>query len=100
MSKKAKRVPKRGAVWHLSAEEATLSHKPRYNGFACGHGAQGDTKYNRARANRAWKRDMQKGPHGPFFFAGMTDALTRWACLFYSHSESCASDDKTVATSR
>ena len=67
MSKKTKRVPKRGAVWHLSAEEATLSHKPRYNGFACGHGAHGDAKYNRARANRAWKRDMQKGPHGPFF---------------------------------
>lgn len=77
MSRKAKRVPKRGAVWHLSAEEATLAKKPRYNGFACGHGAHGDTKYNRARANRAWKRDVQKGPHGPFFFAGMTDALTR-----------------------
>ena len=77
MSRKAKRVPKRGAVWHLSAEEATLAKKPRYNGFACGHGTHGDTKYNRARANRAWKRDMQKGPHGPFFFAGMTDALTR-----------------------
>ena len=99
MSRKAKRMPKRGAVWHLSAEEATLVKKPRYNGFACGHGAHGDTKYNRARANRAWKRDMQKGPHGPFF-AGMTDALTRGACLFYSHSESCASDDKTVSMSR
>ena len=67
MSRKAKRVPKRGAVWHLSPEEATLAKKPHYNGFACGHGAHGDAKYNRARVNRSWKRDMQKGPHGPFF---------------------------------
>ena len=34
-------------VWHLSSEEATLSQKPHYNGFAIGHGVQGDTKYNR-----------------------------------------------------
>ena len=71
VSKKTKRagsVPKTGAVWHLSAEEATLAKKPRYNGYACGHGAHGDAKYNRAKQKRAWKSAIrQEGtPRGPF----------------------------------
>lgn len=67
MSKKPKRPPKNGAVWCLTSEEATLARKPRYNGFTCGHGAHGPAKYNRAQSKRAWRNDMQKGPHGPFF---------------------------------
>ncbi|WP_165044171.1 hypothetical protein [Adlercreutzia sp. ZJ138] len=43
-------------VWRQSAEEATLAKKPHYNGFACGHGTHGDTKYNRAKAKRDWMR--------------------------------------------
>ncbi|RNL21648.1 hypothetical protein DMP07_02125 [Slackia faecicanis] len=80
MSKKAKRthakrirgVSKTGAVWHLSVEEATLAKKPRYNGYACGHGAHGDAKYNRAKAQRAWKHSMEREgtPRGPFPFFG------------------------------
>ena len=71
MSKKMKRagrVPKTGAVWHLSAEEATLAKKPRYNGYACGHGAHGDAKYNRAKQKRAWKSAIRQegAPRGPF----------------------------------
>ena len=71
VSKKTKRancVPKTGAVWHLSAEEATLAKKPRYNGYACGHGAHGDAKYNRAKQKRVWKSAIrQEGtPRGPF----------------------------------
>lgn len=59
---------KDGAVWHRSSEEATLDAKPRYNGFACGHGAHGDAKYNRTREQRAWKRQLrQEGAlRGPF----------------------------------
>ena len=45
MSKKRKRAhpvqsakPKDAVVWRQSAGEATLAAKPRYNGFACGHG--------------------------------------------------------------
>ena len=54
---------KDGAVWHRSVEEATLDTRPRYNGFACGHGAHGDAKYNRTREQRAWKRQLrQEGP--------------------------------------
>lgn len=71
MSKKTKRsncVPKTGAVWHLTAEEAALAKKPHYNGYACGHGVHGDTKYNRAKQKRAWKNAIkQEGtPRGPF----------------------------------
>ncbi len=47
VSKKAKRtcgVAKTGPGWRLSAEEAALAKKPRYNGYACGHGAQGEAR--------------------------------------------------------
>lgn len=56
------------SVWHRSADEATLDAKPRYNGFAGGHGAHGDAKYNRTREQRAWKRQLrQEGAlRGPF----------------------------------
>lgn len=67
MSKKRKKAhpvqaprPKDDVVWRQSAEEATLASKPRYNGFACGHGAHGSAKYSRARAKQAWKRQMQQ----------------------------------------
>lgn len=71
MSKKHKRkVPKTGAVWRQTADEATLAQNPRYNGFACGHGAHGSAKYNRAKENRAWQKQMtQEGaPRGSFPF--------------------------------
>lgn len=57
-----------GSVWHRSADEATLDSKPRYNGFAGGHGAHGDAKHNRTREQRAWKRQLrQEGAlRGPF----------------------------------
>ena len=74
MSKRAKRirgVAKAGPVWHLSAEEAALAKKPRYNGYACGYGAHGDAKYNRAKAKRAWKHSMERegALQGPFPFS-------------------------------
>lgn len=77
MSKKRKRAhpvqpakPKDAVVWRQSAEEATLAAKPRYNGFACGHGAHGPAKYSRARAKQAWRRQMRQegAPRGSFPF--------------------------------
>ena len=57
-------------VWHQTPEEATLARKPQFNGYACGHGAHGDAKYNRARAKRAWREQLgQEGAsRGPFPF--------------------------------
>lgn len=56
MSKGRKRKPpKTGPVWTVSALEATLATKPRYNGYSCGYGPHGDTKYNRVKENRVWK---------------------------------------------
>lgn len=72
MSKKKRRkVAKQGPVWHVSAEEATLAGKPRYNGFACGHGVHGATKYDRAKAKRDWMRRMRQegASRGPFLLA-------------------------------
>ncbi|MEC4177051.1 hypothetical protein VIN30_11380 [Adlercreutzia sp. R7] len=67
MSKKRKKTvpvhvpkPKGEVVWRQSSEEATLAGKPRYNGFACGHGAHGSAKYSRARAKQAWQRQMRQ----------------------------------------
>lgn len=60
MTKRKKTVSKTGPIWHQSAEEATLAKKPRYNGFAVGHGIQGDVKYNRAKEKRAWKKQLRK----------------------------------------
>ena len=46
-SKRARHVSGKGAVWHMSSEQATLAKMPKYNGYACGYGAHGNTKYHR-----------------------------------------------------
>ena len=86
MSKKRKKThpvqpvkPKGNVVWRQSAEEATLASKPRYNGFACGHGAHGSAKYSRARAKQAWKRQMRQegASRGSFPFSAALVAADR-----------------------
>lgn len=57
MSKK-RRVSKDGPVWRRTAVEATLDQMPKYNAHACGTGAHGDAKYNRAKQKRAWHNEM------------------------------------------
>lgn len=67
-----KRTAADNVVWKQTAEEAALAKKPRYNGYACGHGAHGPTKYDRARAKRQWKAQLhQEGAsRGSFRFPG------------------------------
>ena len=78
---KRNRVPKGDVVWRQSAEEATLARKPYYNAFACGHGVHGDTKYNRAKEKRTWKRDLQKGASRGSFLYGKSMWLGKNAPL-------------------
>ena len=94
MSKKRKKAhpvqpvkPKGNVVWRQSAEEATLASKPRYNGFACGHGAHGSAKYSRARAKQAWKRQMRQegASRGSFLIVGY---VLRGVCDFSCRSSS------------
>ena len=59
-ARKKHAVPKNGPVWKVSAEEATLTQMPHFNAHACGTGAHGDTKYNRARQKRAWQREIDR----------------------------------------
>lgn len=68
-------VAKSGAVWHQSAEEATLAQKPHFNGYACGHGTHGDTKYNRTHEKRAWKKQLRQegASRGSFLSFGMSE---------------------------
>ena len=56
--KKKNRVPKSETVWHRTAEEATLDKMPKFNAHACGTGAHGDAKYNRAKQKRSWQREL------------------------------------------
>ena len=67
-AKRKKRAPKSGAVWRMSAKEATLAKKPRYNGYVCGHGAHGDAKYSRTKSKRAWQKQLKQegAPRGSF----------------------------------
>ena len=62
--------PKSDVVWRQSAEEATLASKPRYNGFACGHGAHGSVKYSRARAKQAATDATRRSLSGLLPFSG------------------------------
>ena len=66
MSRAKKReISRSGAVWHLSAEEATLAKKPYINAHVCKTGAHGDAKYNRCKAKRNWQKQMRdEGPFG------------------------------------
>ncbi len=67
--RKHQHAPKSKVVWKQTAEEATLANKPYINAYACGHGVQGDTKYNRTKEKRTWKRDLQEGAsRGSFLF--------------------------------
>lgn len=50
MAKKNK-APK-GNVIIIDAVTVWESQKPRYNGFACGHGAHGKRKYDRNKEKR------------------------------------------------
>lgn len=83
MSKKKQKAPKGNVIWHQSAEEATLAKKPRYNGFACGHGAHGDTKYNRTKAKRTWKQQLRQegASRGSFSFLMILGCI--WLALSY-----------------
>ena len=69
-AKRKKHAPKSGAVWHMSADEATLAKKPHYNGYICGHGAHGDAKYSRTKSKRAWQKQLKQegAPRGSFLF--------------------------------
>lgn len=58
MARKRRKVPKEGPVWRQSGLEVTRLQRPRYDGFACGHGPHGDAKYNRTKAKRQFAREL------------------------------------------
>ena len=79
MPKRKNRVAKTGAVWHRTAEEATLYRMPKFNAHACGTGVHGDVKYNRAKQKRAWQREMHReGARGSGSLLLWADI--RWVC--------------------
>ena len=57
MSKKMKPIK----VGYISAEQNTLNKMPQYNGFKCGHGPHGDTKYNRRKNKEHLRRILDEG---------------------------------------
>lgn len=103
--KRARKAPKTGAVWRQTADEATLAQNPRYNGFACGHGAHGKAKYSRVKAKRAWQKQLrQEGASRgsfPFIEARRRDPAAarsqRRCCLRQAAGEQPTSREKAVA---
>ena len=79
-AKRKKRAPKSGAVWLCLLKKATLAKKPRYNGYACGHGAHGDAKYSRTKSKRAWQKRLigQKSVSGPIIHSFRNGYLVLW----------------------
>lgn len=56
----SKRKPRgKDVVFHLSAEEATLSKMPKYNAYAGGYGAHGTRKYDRNREKESFRRELK-----------------------------------------
>ena len=104
-SKRARHVSGKGAVWHMSSEQATLAKMPKYNGYACGYGAHGNAKYHRAKSKHAWKAQMQKegASRGsfPFIEARRRDPAAarsqRRCCLRQAAGEQPTSREKAVA---
>ncbi len=80
--KRARKAPKTGAVWRQTADEATLAQNPRYNGFACGYGAHGEAKYSRAKAKRAWQKQLKQegASRGSFPFLPQAYRLRSHGC--------------------
>lgn len=63
MSKKDKKYrnpDNKDSVFYMSSEEATLTKKPHYNAYAVGHGAHGDTKYNRSKAKQEARHQIEE----------------------------------------
>lgn len=50
------RMTEDGRILVMTSLEATRAQMPRYDGFSVGHGAHGDTRYNR----REEKRDLRR----------------------------------------
>ena len=53
MSKK-KKTQKVGVI---TSQQIFDAQKPQWNGWACGHGAHGDRKYNRRKVQRDFRRE-------------------------------------------
>lgn len=62
--RKHQHAPKGNVVWKQTAEEATLANKPYINAYACGHGVQGDTKYNRTKEKHMETRSSGRSLSG------------------------------------
>lgn len=41
----------------ITSEQIFNAEKPRWNGYGCGHGVHGDTKYNRRKEKQKFRRE-------------------------------------------
>ena len=56
--KKNKRNKKLTNTLTISKEQVWQAKKPRYNGFACGYGVHGKTKYDRAQDKKFLRQEL------------------------------------------
>lgn len=78
MTKKKLKAPKSGPLV-IDAHTVWQTKKPRYNGYACGHGLHGGVKYDRAKQKSVWRKEADQGaPEGaPSLFMGRKRRLLR-----------------------
>lgn len=44
----------------ITSDQLFNAEKPKWNGFGCGHGVHGDTKYNRRKNKKAVRNMIDK----------------------------------------
>lgn len=53
-------MAKKAKEYKITSSQIFDAQKPKYNGFAGGYGAHGDSKYNRNKEKREFRRELER----------------------------------------
>jgi hypothetical protein len=56
MSKKKKKM----SCGKITSQQFFNAQKPKFNGFACGHGSHGDMSYNRRKMKEQFRKELRE----------------------------------------
>lgn len=54
------RMTEDGRILVMTSIEATLAQMPKYDAYSVGHGVHGDTRYNRRKEKRDFRRQLNE----------------------------------------
>lgn len=55
-----KNMARKAKEYKITSRQIFDTQKPKYNGFAGGYGAHGDSKYNRNKEKREFRRELER----------------------------------------